>query len=188
MSIRMVVVPLMLRLISGSPFSLMRALQKKSAGQSHTPASGLGAMALDMAGRKFGWTPESIFFFLSTFPHAAEIMHYLPADVEVQSLSFSDVDYIIQRRKLDGKSNPGMLFPPKCLFAFEADAPFPTALTAIQLVRDVQRYGLSDNCFWHVLIDGLVFLEPRYPENSFVSGNSTSQDIALGRLLRGSRL
>ncbi|KAF7458318.1 cysteine desulfurase/selenocysteine lyase family PLP dependent transferase superfamily protein [Cryptosporidium felis] len=111
---------------------------------------------LKLVGEDFPWNEKSKFYYLRVNHNSVlGIREYaVSKGAEFKALSFNDVEAILNARIrkqdiLDQNRNYNSL----CLFAFPGKDNFSGEAYPLEWIEKVQKYGLSDNCKWRVILD-----------------------------------
>ncbi|KAH7650008.1 cysteine desulfurase selenocysteine lyase-like PLP dependent transferase superfamily [Cryptosporidium bovis] len=121
---------------------------------------------LKLIGEDFPWTKGSKYYYLRINHNSVlGIREYTTLfGAEFKALSYSDVEYILSRRKKSAVNNHlvndllNHKYEDYCLFAFPGKDNFAGEKYPLSWIKDVQNYGLSDNCEWKVLLDAAALV------------------------------
>ncbi|KAL8273330.1 hypothetical protein Esti_002734 [Eimeria stiedai] len=114
--------------------------------------------AIKLVGEDFPFTPESSFFYLRINHNSVlgvRELAYAAGVKAVKALSEAEVEALLRKREAAGRKTDwseaaGL---PHCLFGFPLKDNFNGAMYPSQWIERIHRFGLSDGCRWHVLLD-----------------------------------
>ncbi|KAH8740142.1 molybdenum cofactor sulfurase [Cryptosporidium ryanae] len=121
---------------------------------------------LKLVGEDFPWTKGSKYYYLRVNHNSVlGIREYATLfGAEFKALSYNDVEQILFRRKKSKVNNHlvnellNHKYEDYCLFAFPGKDNFAGEKYPLNWIKDVQNYGLSDNCEWRVLLDAAALV------------------------------
>ncbi|KAL8446471.1 hypothetical protein Emed_004925 [Eimeria media] len=114
--------------------------------------------AIKLVGEDFPFTAESSFFYLRINHNSVlgvRELAYAAGVKAVKALSEAEVEALLSKReaaglKTDWSETAGL---PHCLFGFPLKDNFNGALYPSSWIEKIHKFGLSDGCRWHVLLD-----------------------------------
>ncbi|OII75957.1 class V family protein [Cryptosporidium andersoni] len=136
---------------------------------------------LKLVGENFPWTLESKYFYLRINHNSVlGIREYATNNgVDFRALSYDEIEKILKKQKetkgnkrfqnfcndnmcenldyINRQSMNSKSHKTYCLFAFPAKDNFVGQKYPLVWIKDIQEYGLSDDCVWRVLLDAAAF-------------------------------
>ncbi|KAH8581927.1 cysteine desulfurase selenocysteine lyase-like PLP dependent transferase superfamily [Cryptosporidium sp. chipmunk genotype I] len=115
---------------------------------------------LKLVGEDFPWTKQSKFYYTRVNHNSVlGIREYaVSKGAEFQALSFHDVETILAQREKNYKEKKNVKNENVCLFAFPGKDNFSGEKYPLRWIKQVQKYGLSDDCDWKVILDAAAMV------------------------------
>lgn len=115
---------------------------------------------LKLIGEDFPWTKHSKFYYTRVNHNSVlGIREYaVSKGAEFKALSFKDVETILAQRESSYKENNTTKHDHLCLFAYPGKDNFSGEKYPLRWIKQVQKYGLSDDCEWKVILDAAAMV------------------------------
>lgn len=115
---------------------------------------------LKLVGEDFPWTSGSKFYYTRVNHNSVlGIREYaVSKGAEFRALSFREVERILAQRESEYSEKKDVKHDHVCLFAFPGKDNFAGERYPLIWIKQVQKYGLSDNCEWKVILDAAALV------------------------------
>ncbi|KAJ1604871.1 cysteine desulfurase/selenocysteine lyase-like PLP dependent transferase-like protein [Cryptosporidium canis] len=115
---------------------------------------------LKLVGEDFPWTSQSKFYYTRVNHNSVlGIREYaVSKGAEFRALSLREVETILAQRKGNYTEGSNPRHDHACLFAFPGKDNFSGERYPLKWIKQVQKYGLSDNCEWKVILDAAALV------------------------------